>query len=117
MLLRASSEIRFINPPCWRHKKSLASGVKPVKTRQLGNNEMCTKVDRWNGIPMCPIKKMEMILLRSNCSSANISNGTDLDDVHSCTILHVKVLCLGTGLSEIHRSIFRMKFQKSCTHF
>ncbi|GFX11063.1 uncharacterized protein TNCV_2246391 [Trichonephila clavipes] len=29
---------------------------------------------------------MEMILVRSNCSSANISNDMDLDDVNSCTI-------------------------------
>ncbi|GFS70418.1 hypothetical protein TNCV_4182471 [Trichonephila clavipes] len=58
-----------------------------------------------------------MISVRSNCSSANISNDMDLDDINSCTILRVKVLCPGTGLLEKHRSISKVKFQRLCTHF
>ncbi|GFX93731.1 hypothetical protein TNCV_1589081 [Trichonephila clavipes] len=57
-------------------------------------------VDIRTGSQHVQLKKMEMILVRSNRSSANISNDMDMDDVISCTILHVKVLSLGTGLCK-----------------
>ncbi|GFY17282.1 hypothetical protein TNCV_1090561 [Trichonephila clavipes] len=58
---------------------------------------MYTQVDIRTG---SQLKKMEMISVRSNCSSANIPNDMELDDVNSCITLHVKVPSPGTGLCK-----------------